>query len=395
MKRSNNSYGTARNWAIAVTLTFLASFLPATGAFAQNDRDTAARAFVTEFLAASHTPKIYSEFRNYMRNAVVPVARDVASGKIVIPEIKGLPDAELEAEFMAVAPQLEIAADEFDAFLTKHGDELTNDLAGIIAKQLTVEEIEAARGALRLELARKGFDAFYKMFSIAVGLNYDEEREGRLANAWLHQVTLEYNQRGEKPRNPTPTPEQIAAASSFTNEIWAKMHIDKMMSTGVQFVRVAVMPFVPDMGETAEFRAQVDMFEQQQASIKMFMQTMLTTMIAQNLTDEQFAQLIVHTRTAFASKVYQVFFEMEQAAASVTQTDAESVKLYIDGVAAKGLFGGPKNDPSQDLQAFGEKWGPRLMEAISPASQEAVSRISTRVMANLMANNDLRLQLGR
>lgn len=390
MHRKHSHSGAFMTWALAIVLAAWAALSP-TASCAQSERDAAARALVLETLAALRGPELYAELQNYMHTALVPVSRDITSGKIVIPRMQGDLEAEFEAEVLAAAPLLEKFAEELGVVLAKNREEIIADFARVLAKHFTLEEIEAVRVGLRQEASRKGLDAFYRLYHLALSINYEEEHSARLLNSWINQTTYQYKLRGNKPENATPTPERIAKASAIVSDILAKMHIDELVAAGIHFARVAVLPFDRE-DDKERLKAHIDRMEQdyRSGSVKPIMFTLLSTWLAQMATEDQMAQLEQHLRGPATLKISQMFVEFERAIAAVSPTDIDALKTYWNELQAKGL---PKAREEAeiaaigaDMQALGEKWWPKLKDSISPDASTAVTRLIDRAIEQATRN---------
>lgn len=376
MKRSIRSRGAYLIAGIAFVFAAFAVVIPTSSALAQNAKEAAARALILEVWTTSRTSDLVADARRYLHSTAAPIIRDYVSGKLKMPLAQEAEVRDILNEAFNFVLLLEKASSEFEVAVEKDRDELIDDMARILAKHLTDEEMQAAREILQLSAARKGFDAFYKFYHIAFSFTYDEELANQHFNIWTQELFLQYVRRGWQLDRTPATPERIAKATSIVNELMAALHLDAMVADGLRFAREIVMPLAPSDAERAELQAKLNEFEQQYNTWKPAVWVAAYTGLAMALNEEQLTTLQAHMRGPGITKMFKLLFEAEQAFTAFTLADFEAAKTLFEAQRAKGVFADRsaevKDAINADFKALGDKWGPRFAASISAETRDAL-----------------------
>lgn len=357
----------------------LATFamLPPAPALAQGGKEAAARALILDTWTASHAADLYTEARRYFHSTAVPIIRDYKSGKLKLPIVEHEPllGAFFDEAFNLVL-LVEDASGEFDAAIEKHNEELQADLARLLAKHFSGEEIESLHGALRLALPRKGFDALYKIYRISFSLNYEEELANQRFAIWAQEILLEYAKRNWQ-LNPTPaTPKRVATATAIVNDFMTGIRLDETVADGLRLAREVILPLEQNADIREQQRQKIDEFEKQYNTWKPAAWIAAYTALATALSEEQLDILQQHMRGPGIAKLYKMLVEAEKAWTAFTLADIEATKTYFESAKARGLFRERTADEKAafdaDAKVLAEKWGPRLAESISPQKRDAL-----------------------
>lgn len=352
------------------------SALPVSPACAQTAKDAAARALVLEAWTTSRAPELYTQMRHSVRTVMIPASDDLVSGRVKMFMSENPQVVAIHVELNALLKNLDKAGDDIDAVAAKYREELIGDLAGIIAKHMTEEEIEGARGTLRLSATRKGFDAIHAVFGIVTSMSYEEVHANQLFSGFVQQLILK-NANRQADAVTQPTPERVAKATAITNEFLTSARIDDMVTDGIRFAREVVVTIAPE-SEKAKLRVQIDTFEQQYNAQRPMLQILLPTGLATVLDESELEQLQTHMRGPGIAKLYKTIFAAERAITSFTVADIEGAKTYVLGLQARGLFRDRTPEQNQaiaaDVNALEIKWKPRMNDAIAPATREAIQK---------------------
>lgn len=372
MTRSIRSHGIAMFTGIALSL---AAFAPASAA---PGTEAAARQLVTEAWTTSRAPELYTDLRRTVHSVMIPASDDLVTGKVVLPMAANPQIKAVLVEVNTLLKNLDKAADEIDAVSGKYRDELIDDLARVIAKHLTAEEIEGAQGALRLPATRKSFDSVYMLYAIVTNMTYDDVHANQLFSAFIQELVIKNAARQGQPDATTPpTPERVSKATAITTEFMTSARIEDMIADGLRFAKEVVVAVAPE-AEKAALRTQIDTFEQQYAAQKPMIMILLPTGLATMLDEGDLDRLQGHLRGPGMTKLYKSLFAAERSVTAFTVADIDGAKTYLEGLKARGLFRDrtpeEKAALDADMAALGQKWEPKLNEAVSPATREAIQK---------------------
>jgi hypothetical protein len=376
MQRSMKSRSAALIAGIAFTFAVFTALLPASPASAQTAKEAAARALILETWTTSHASDLTAEARRYLHTVAAPIIRDYVSGKLKMPLAQESPFRELLSEAFDFVLLLEKASSEFEVTIDKYHDEFVDDIARVVAKHLTDDEIQTLRDALKLTATQKGFDALYKFYRIGFSFTYEEELANQHINIWAQEIFLQYVRRGWQLDRSPPTPERISKATQIVNDLMAGLHLDQMVVDGLRFGREVVIPLLPSENDRTEARARLDDAEKKYHTWKPAGWVAAYTGLAMALNEEQLTALLMHVRGPGMTKMFKLLFEAEQAATSLTLADLEAAKTFMEDRRLKGVFrdrsAEEKAAANADIQALGEKWGPRLAASITPETRDAL-----------------------
>lgn len=378
MKRSIKSRVIALVTSSVLTVSASAGLLlPAAPAFAQSAHEAAARTLVLDALASSRMPQIYADAQHSLRTVILPAMRDIVSGKIRMPVAQNPLVLGIYGELITFLENVIKASDELDVALAKYREEMTTDLARVLARHLTPEEIEGVRGLLQQPISRKGFEATYTLSRVVTSYTYEEVSANQEFSGWLQDIALQFGEGKIKPDNKTPTPERMAKATAIVNEFMTSARIDEMVTEGIRFGREFVLVVAPE-AEKAQIRAQLDTFEQQYTIQKPMMLVVAPAALAAALNDEQIDQLQKHMRGPGIARLFKVLYDFERSVTAFTVADFDTTKSYVEGLQAKGQF--KERSPEEkkafdtDMEELTKKWSEKLMASISPATREALEK---------------------
>jgi hypothetical protein len=368
-------------WVIAMTMA-ASMALFSTASFAQNEREASARALVLESLTTSHLAEVYGDMRKYIHAVMIPIIQDISAGKTPMPPMRDPLARDYMDEVFKLYTLIDKSGDDVDLAMQKHRDEIVDDLARIVAKHLSAEEIEAVRAGLRLQVTRKSFDLLQNVYHQAFNKSAADARSMMEFGAWMQELMTSYRERGRKPVNPAPTAEQITKATVLTNELWASARVDDLVAASMHIARL-IATSVTTGSERDAALAKLDEFKQQYATMKPMWSIMMATWMATMLNDEQMTQLQGFAHGPSAALFYEVFVSMGQEMMSVTQSDIDATTSYLIGTRAQGL---PRErSPEEiaavttDITAFSDQWGTKLTEGLAPEVREALTATVKRV----------------
>lgn len=361
--------------AFSLTAFTIPLFSPAS---AQAANESAARELVLEAWTTSRAPELYADLRHSIHAVMIPATDDLVTGKVKMPLASNPRFSAIYTEVNALVKNLDKAGDEFDTVSAKYKQEYIDDLSRVIAKHLTAEEIEGARGVLRLSATKKGFDAIYKIYGILTNQTYEDVHANQLLDAFVQELIIRYAATQGKPQAVTqPTPDRIAKATAISNEFMTSAHVDEMITDGIRFAKEVVVAVAPE-AERAKLKTQIDTFEQQYAVQKPLFMILIPTGLATYLGEAELDQLQKHMRGPGIAQFYKSLFTAERAVTSFTVADLETAKTHLEGLKARGLFRERTADEKaaidMDMAALKIKWEPRLADAISPATREAIEK---------------------
>lgn len=398
MPRSISHRITALTSAIILPLTVSATLFPTSPAYAEGDRGTA-REVALEAFAASHIPELYAQARRYVREVMVPIGEEFKSGKLTMPLVETMPKGPAFKayfnELISFFRILDKSGDEFDIALAKSRDELTDDIAGLAAKHLSPDEVDAVRSGLNLTATRKFTEFLYKFYRLPMSFTYDEAYANVKFGTWIQEVIIQFEQRNGHPLTTAPSPERVAKATAIVHEFIVSARVDDMVNDSLRFVHETYLPLLDKEGKSEDIRPRIKKFEQQYPLQKVVLSATASSWLATMLSDEQLDELQKHMRGSGISKLYQVVFEAERAFTTFTVADAEAAKALADNIAAKGLF--KERTPEQkalaeaDANALVVKWTARFLAALTPATRDAlvVSAAKLDELAKPLSDNPL------
>lgn len=370
---------TLRNWTIAAA-TGAGLMLAAAGpAVSEGAREATARELILEATTISRAPQMYADIRVLIRDALLPILRDAASGKL-----KGLPPqspvtGEAFVKFLAFMENVSRASDELDAALVANREALITDSAQLFAKHSSDAQLSFMRDALKLNATRRYFDALYAISRIYTGYNYDELRSAQEFAMWTQQFVLNFISNPAEMQTPdkAPPPERIAKAKAIVDEFMATARIDDMQADILRFAREVVLKVVPDEYREA-LRAQIDISEVKVTSQKQMILIIAPIALATVMNEKELEELRVHMRSASMLKFFKIIYDAERAITAFTVEDLQAGRTFIETAAAKGDLKPHTEDEKKafeaELDALGKKWKEKLENAITPSTRDALIR---------------------
>lgn len=342
------------------------------------DREVLARTLIAEALPASHMPEIYDDLRAFVHTVYLPAMHDIVSGKIDI----GIPvdsvEMQQEAKVLAFMDLAVKAADEADPFIKSSREEIITELAQHLAKHLSVEELESARSALKLNATRKGFDAIYTISKAITGYTYEDMRDGGKFSGALYPLVRRAPKEGVPlVINATPSQAQLSKAQAIVNDAIRISRMDEIVAEGIRFARDVVIKSLPPETQAAA-SAQVDQFEFQYKTTKAPLIVVAQSYLAQIMTDEELERTLALVQSPVFAKVCSNYYNLEKSVTALTLDDVSSAQAFIEDVKKIEKL---RNRTAQeqaavdaDWAALVQKWSDKIMNAASPQTREALMK---------------------
>jgi hypothetical protein len=351
------------------------------------ERETLARQLILDAGAVSHTPEIYEETRVFLRTVLVPVAKDVVSGKIPsslpnTPEFKAL-----SSKLVNGAELLVKASDDVDQFIKANKDEMISDAARVLAKHFSQEELEQVRASLKLEAVRKGFDGFYMFTKFAVtGYTYEETRRAQEFMGWAENVVMGRTGAGKTPQviNPNPTAEQKQKAEAIVKDFMRVSQVESIIDDGIQFARSVVIKSLPPEGQ-AQASAGLDQVEFMYAAQKPAVLAAAPMVIAQFLKDEELEKVHNFVKTPVFAKVFKLLRDSQKTFTAINLEDVTQAKVFFEDMKKKGVLRERNSEEKKafeaDLEAYSQKWAAKATDAIEPQTRQGLMQLVAELQA--------------
>lgn len=341
------------------------------------EREAVARELIAEALPASRMPEIYEELRVSLQKVYMPVLHEVASGKIP----SGLPaDPKLTQIIGKLVNFMDFvmkASDEVDPFLKSSREEMITDVAQLMAKHMSSEELENVRALLKLKATQKSFDAMYTTSKIMTGYTYEEARDWQVFSGWLNGFIMQMASGQPPVANATPTPAQLQKAQAIVTDLMSISRIDEMVADGVRFAREVVVKSMPSEAQSA-VGAQIDQFEFTYNMQKSVVVAAIPTALAQVMKDEDLDKVHAFMKTSGFTKTFTLLQNIEKSLTAFTLDDVSAAKAFFEEMEKKGKM--RERTPEEqaaaeaDWNALGEKWSGKVMNAVSPVTREGLMK---------------------
>jgi hypothetical protein len=353
------------------------------------EREAVARELIAEALPASRMPEIYDELRVTLHNVYLPVMHEIASGKIP----SGLPAdpkfTQIIVKLVGFMDFVVKASDEVDPFIKSSREEMIADVAQLMAKHMSSEELENVRAMLKLKATQKSFDALYTTSKAITGYTIDEVREWQIFSGWLNGFIMQMAGGQPPVANATPTPTQLQKAQAIVTDLMSISHVDEMVADGVRFAREVVVKSVPAEAQPT-LSAQIDQFEFTYNMQKSVVVAAIPTALAQVMKDDDLEKVHTFMKTSGFTKTFTLLQNIEKSVTAYTLDDITAAKTFFEEMEKKGKMrertAEQKAAAEADWNALGEKWGGKFMNAVSPATREGLMKS----LAELQAIDELK-----
>jgi hypothetical protein len=339
------------------------------------DKQQALVGLLNEALLASRTAEIYADIRHVVRELYLPYFKELSRND------RASADPEFAARIAVIIPVLDYglkAADELDPVLEANRGAMLGDVASLLAKYMTREEIRLAGEMLSTPAARKGFNVLYAVSRLITGYNREDMRASNELTEWMRGLNFDLkNNPFADSEAPPPPPERVAKAEAVVADFMRVSRLDDMVADIIRFTNdVLLQVETLDEDEREQIRVGVQRLEFFYNLGKSMSVAAAPVALASVLDDEQLAQFHLMVSSPLTANSFGLVYDIVRQATSFTRSDISQFRqLAAEAEASKSSM-----DPEArrlmeaDWDALHEKWHDRLWASLSPETRTGLER---------------------
>jgi hypothetical protein len=343
-------------------------------------RKQAAAASLRKLVTLSKASESYRELRRALDSVLIPALKESASGAF-----PSAPEATPEmldtiAKTLTFLDYLNKAGDEVEIALARHGDQMIDEAAEIIARDETGKTLRDLQALVDLPGTGKAFETFHAMVRLFTGLDLMDTRAIAAFRMWAGQFELggqDFNfSLPNQPRN-APTPERLGKAQSLVTDTLTISRLEDVIERMMRFARDVYAPAAPlSEDERQALLDRIEEFELSYGLQKAVALSLAPVIMASMLTDDQMDVIHAFVRSPAFGKAASLYFDLIRAGTSFTKEDIAEADKLLGRLGARE--GAPSPDENSQMeqawQDYIDRWTKTISDAISPEVRAGLER---------------------
>lgn len=344
------------------------------------DRRQAARDLISQFLLLSRSPEIYQDLQRSVRQVMLPILNDMLSGDW--PNQAAMHDPlarEAIGKLRNFFDHLLRASAEIQGALAENRDELISDIANLMARHMTLVQINDAKKLLSMPAMRKLFDTIYAISQLHTNFTYEDAHKLAQLTAWMEELDLNDAVTAAPSEGTDFSPEKMALAQNAVSELLRVSRLDDMVAD-IRRLLEEIAKAAPAIDANAKITH--ELIAQLMAGYEMQKAVLIAAapyMLASALTEEQLLKFQILVRSPVMAKSFRLLDDAVRNATSFTAEDILSLQDFAEDLKQRGLSGESRSIDQQraferETDALIEKWREILLAGIAPETLDGLQR---------------------
>jgi hypothetical protein len=325
---------------------------------------------------ASRFAEIYADLRYAVRELYLPAVKEaLRTGD------KAKFDVETRQALTLLVPVLEYslkAAEELEPVLEANRDAMIRDVAELLSKHMSEDQIHLLGEMLQTPAMRKGFNAFYAFTRLITGYTREDVETSREMAEWMRDLKFDLKNNLFTERDVPPPPrERFEKAEGIVSDFMRVSRIDDMVAEIVRFNKEVLLQLETLEDDKREkIRAGVEQFDFSYNLGKSMTMAVAPSALASAFDDEQLGKLHLIVLSPVIAKSFGLLYDFVREATSFTKFDL--AEFYALTQEAEKLDS--KHDPEEqqaleaDWQKLAEKWREIFQNALTPETRAGLER---------------------
>jgi hypothetical protein len=298
-----------------------------------------------ETFYASRTPQIYADLRYAFGELYLPIMKQKLAEDNPKVDPEAIESLRLAVPFIEASLQ---AAEELEPALEEYRAAMFADVAALLARHMTEDEIAMAERMMRTPAARKSFNVLYAFSRLMTGYSAEDIRQSQELSDWMTELKFDFKENNPfTDKNAPPPPrERVSKAEALVGDFLRISRIDDMVADVVRFTReVALQVDTLKPEERESISAGLQQFEFFYNLGKSMAIAVAPSGIASALNDEQLGKFHLLILSPVMSKTFGLLHNVIREGTSYTKQDISEFRGLAD--EAEKL----KSDDSPEKQA--------------------------------------------
>jgi hypothetical protein len=338
-----------------------------------------------ETFHASRTPQMYADLRYAFGQLYLPVMKQKLAESNPQADAEALEGLRLAVPFVEASLR---AAEELEPALEEYRSAMFADVAALLARHMSEEEIAMAERMLRTPAARKSFNVVYAFSRLMTGYSSEDIRESQQLSDWMTELKFNFSQNPLADKDAPPPPrERVSKAEALVTDFLRISRIDDMVADIVRFVRdVALQAEALKNEERESIQVGLQQFEFFYNLGKSMAVAVAPSGLASALNDEQLGKLHLLILSPVMSKTFGLLHNVVREATSYTKQDISEFRALADEAEKLKADDSPEKQAQmeREWQQLVETWSERLRSRLSPETRAALES----ALADLQAKID-------
>jgi len=342
----------------------------------QAEKERRITVLLTDTLYASRMPEIYNDLRSSLRRIYLPYMKDqLERGDL------GEFDPQLPKRLALVIPIIEYslkAADELAPVLEREQDAIIRDMAELMARSMTVEQIRLVTEMVNTPAARKAFDTLYAVSRLMTAYTLEDVRGSQAMTEWMKELEFDSENNPFSNENaPPPPPERVLRAEAVVADLMRISRVEEMVADVTRFTREVVLQVETlDAEERLRIRQGLQRFEFFYNLGKSMALAVAPSTLAGALNDGQLEQFHEIVLSPVMAKSFRLMHDVVGHATSFTRLDIRQMRELSEEAETfeSSLTPEEERQLEAEWEALVERWRERLENSLSPETRAGLER---------------------